>query len=89
LKALTQSKYNITPAVSEKKLMPKGYGTPMDIDHVKNATCFNCSNKGHFCQDCPEPKKKINVRKMWEQLEDKEREDMYIKVNAMKLMTRL
>jgi hypothetical protein len=58
---LTQSKYNITPAAPEKKTMPKGYGTPMDVDRLKNASCFNCGAKGHFRNDCPEPKKKINV----------------------------
>jgi hypothetical protein len=57
----TQSKYNITPAAPKKKTMPKGYGMPMDIDHIKNASCFNCGTKGHFCNDCPEPKKKINI----------------------------
>jgi hypothetical protein len=66
--------------------MPKGYGTPMDVDRVKNTSCFNCSSKGHFRGNCPEPKKMINVREMWEQLEDEERENMYIEVNAMRLM---
>ena len=58
----------------------------MDVDCIKNTTCFNCSNKGHFHQDCPEPKKQINVCEMWEQLEDEEKEDMYIEVNTMRLM---
>jgi hypothetical protein len=57
--ASTQSKYSISPATPEKKPMPKGYSTPMDIDRIKNASCFNCGGKGHFRYDCPEPKKKI------------------------------
>ena len=72
--------------IPEKKTMPKGYGTPMDIDRIENASYFNCVNKGHFCQDCPEPKRKINVCEMWEQLEDEEKEDIYVEVNAMRLM---
>jgi hypothetical protein len=84
--ASTMSKYNISPVAPEKKPMPKGYGTPMDIDCIKNASCFNCSSKGHFRGNCPEPKKTINVQEMWEQLEDEERENMYIEVNTMRLM---
>jgi Zinc knuckle len=57
----------------------------MDVDRIKNASCYNCGKKGHFCQDCPDPKIKINVREMWEQLEEDEREDMYITVRAMRM----
>jgi hypothetical protein len=42
--------------------------------------------QGNFHNNCPEPKKMINIWEMWEQLEDKERENMYIEVNAMRLM---
>jgi hypothetical protein len=88
-----QSKYNIIvpPPRTDKKtgtgITYGGRGQPMEIDRLKNVRCFNCDKLGHFRDKCPEPKKeKLNVRELWEQLEDDEKEEFFVEIRAMERM---
>ena len=86
----TMSKYNIILPPHTDKKTPTGVtygrqGQPMEIDQLKNTHCYNCDELGHLCNQCPKPKKKLDVREMWMQLDDKECDDFYIQVWAMDL----
>ena len=80
---------NIHPPVETKKPSPgvtPGAGTPMDIDKLKhNVKCFNCNETGHFRHDCPQDKRKINIRAMLEQLEDEERDELSLELGMKEL----
>jgi hypothetical protein len=89
-----QSKYNIivpTPPADKKTgtgVTYGGRGQPMEIDRLKNVRCFNCDEFGHFRDKCPKPKKeKLNVRELWEQLEDDEKEEFFVEIRAMERMS--
>ena len=90
----SQSKYNIiipTPPAEKKTgtgITYGGRGQPMEIDRLKNVRCFNCDELGHFRDKCPKPKReKLNVRELWEQLEDDEKEEFYVEIRAMETLS--
>lgn len=46
-----------------KPLPAKKFMTGKSIDWHKKATCFNCGNKRHISNNCPNPKKPCNKKK--------------------------
>ena len=84
------SKYNIILPLCTDKKTPTGVtygrqGQPMEINQLKNTCCYNCNELSHLCNQCPKPKKKLDVREMWMQLDNEEHDDFYIQVQAMDL----
>ena len=49
------------PPPSAPKVMPKGYGDPMDVDRLRQrrsdkVQCYKCRGHGHIARECPHAK---------------------------------
>jgi hypothetical protein len=64
-----------------------GAGQPMDIDRTKLAKtkCFGCQQLGHIYANCPNKTGKVDIRAIWFQLDDEERDELRFEVQAEQL----
>jgi hypothetical protein len=82
---------NIHPPAENKRtgtgITFGGRGQPMEINKTRQThKGYNCGQVGHFWHDCPEEKKKINIRAVLQDFEDDEIEALLDEMQKTKEM---
>jgi hypothetical protein len=72
--SITTTRQQLKP---RKLALYGGSGQLMEIDQAQqNARCFNCRKPGHFHRNCPKLNKRLNMRVLYDSLEDEEVEEL-------------